>query len=56
MRQSGFTHYESERVRSYLENAYMTGYRAGRAKAGPITEDVIMRGVIAEDIILKAAQ
>lgn len=50
MRQSGFTHYESERVRSYLENAYMTGYRAGRAK-GPITEDVIMRS-IAEDIIL----
>lgn len=42
------------------EKAYLKwredGYRAGRAKAGPITEDVIMRGGIAEDIILKAAQ
>lgn len=55
MRQSGFSHYESERVRSYIENAYQAGYKAGRAKAGPITEDVIMRGGIAEDIILKTA-
>lgn len=54
MRQPGFSHYESERVRSYIENAYKAGYKAGRAKS-PITEDVIMRGGIAEDIILKSS-
>lgn len=39
MRISGFSNYESERVRSYMENAYMAGYAA----KGEIVEDVILK-------------
>lgn len=43
MRLSGFSHYESERVRSYLENAYQAGYRAGRGNIANIAEDIILK-------------
>lgn len=39
MRLSGFGHYESERLRPYLENAYIAGYAA----KGDIVEDVILK-------------
>ena len=42
MRLSGFTHYESERLRSYIENAYIAGWKAGRVNGG-IVEDVILK-------------
>lgn len=42
MRLSGFTYYESERVRSYLENAYIAGWKAARTNGG-IVEDVILK-------------
>lgn len=39
MRISGFSNYQSEWVRPYLENAYMAGYAA----KGDIVEDVILK-------------
>ena len=42
MRISGFTHYESERLRSYIENAYIAGWKAARTNGG-IVEDVILK-------------
>ena len=42
MRQAGFTHYESERLRPYIENAYIAGWKAARTNGG-IVEDVILK-------------
>lgn len=43
MRQAGFSHYESERVRAYLENAYQAGYKAAQGIIGNIAEDIILK-------------
>lgn len=43
MRQAGFSNYESERVRAYIENAYQAGYKAARGNFGDIAEDIILK-------------
>lgn len=59
MRLSGFTHYESERVRSFLENAYMAGHKAARRElinleAAAVRENREVWGrIITEDVIMK---
>lgn len=41
MVQAGFPYIEAQRIRPYLEIAYLAGFKAGQM--APITEDVVMR-------------
>lgn len=41
MVRAGFSYVEAQRIRPYLENAYLAGFKAG--KSSPITEDIILK-------------